>query len=267
MTGSIVNGGRTEVGSPIQWPYVTVLIVTYDRLEELSKTVSALHEKLVYPTDRLVFLIADDCTPGPYRDQIFDFWQKSHFDTKVMFVSTTINSGWGVNANNALRKAGQSLVFFIEDDYVLNHPLDLRLGVALLTKNEKLGMLRYRGTAGTDVYYHQQEIDIHDKVPEYQTETGVVGKLNYFVIQPTSLSLYLYSNGPHLKTHRFHEYYGGYPEGLRLGETEESYAHTVKDRIGRSDAPQIAILPDWVSMKFSHIGKSYQLTDKDRRRV
>jgi hypothetical protein len=76
--------------------------------------------------------------------------------------------------------------------------------------------------------------------------------------------LNVYSHGPHLKTSKFHQYYGPYPEGSKLGETEEKFAHIVKDRL-REDphAPQIAIQPDWVSMRFDHIGTTFQHTEKD----
>jgi hypothetical protein len=51
-----------------------------------------------------------------------------------------------------------------------------------------------------------------------------------------------------------------FPEGLRVGETENAMCHKVKDFLRASpNTHEIAILPDFVNMKYRHIGAmSYQ---------
>jgi hypothetical protein len=116
------------------------------------------------------------------------------------------------------------------------------------------------------VVYHQFESDISDYCPDYQDGVGLPGKLTYLQLDSGSHALYLYSNGPHLKHIRFHAVYGMYPEGKRLGETEEAYAHTVKDRMKLPDAPAIAITPAFIPMLWDHIGVSFQHSEADKGR-
>lgn len=248
----------------MEWPIIVVSIITYNRLAELIRTVTALHNNMHYPMDRLLYVISDDCTPGDYHGQIAQMWEDQAFPTSMTIISTEQNSGWGANANNGLLKFRDYTIFQIEDDYVLQAKLDLMAGVALLRKKPYLGMLRYRGTAGARYDYRQDEADIVDMYPDYWSGEAAQGKLTYLEILSSSPSLYIYSHGPHLKSRSFHTYYGLYPEGLTLGHTEESYAHIIKDGYAQENSPKIAILPDWVEMRFSHIGKSYQLSELDK---
>jgi hypothetical protein len=129
-----------------------------------------------------------------------------------------------------------------------------------------IGMVRYRGTAGDHLIYHQFEADIKEYYNDYQMGVGLPGKLSYLQLDSGSPSLYIYSHGAHLKHIRFHKHYGLYPEGLLLGQTEEAYAHTVKDLMKAAGAPAIVIFPEYIPMWFDHIGQSYQLTDHDKER-
>jgi hypothetical protein len=63
----------------------------------------------------------------------------------------------------------------------------------------------------------------------------------------------------------FHSFYGYYPAGLKLGETEERYCHMVKNQMKAAGAPLIGIMPEWIPMHYDHIGKSYQLSEMDVR--
>lgn len=246
-------------------PEITILVCTYDRQEDITRTVEALQDLVYYPRDLIQLIIADDSSPKGViatlkRRKAFKFWNTA-------FVVTAQNSGWGANVNNAQAKVKTKYTFFIEDDYVLTTPLDLEVGVALMEEKRNIGMLRYRGTAGDKgIIYHQREADISQWCPDYQDGVGLPGRLTWLALGGGSPSLYLYSHGAHLKRGTFHNFYGPYPEGKKLGATEESYAHTVKDKM-RADpnhAPIIAILPKWIPQQFDHIGQSRQLTALDK---
>lgn len=245
----------------IAWPQVTILICTYNRLTEIEQTVAALREHLTY-SGKLQWMICDDSSPDDYHQRLTN--NKILKPLKPAVISTLQNGGWAANVNNGLQAVDTELCFFIEDDYILQKPLNLDMGVALLETRKNIGMLRYRGTAGEHIVYHQFESDISAYCPDYQDGVGLPGRITYFQLDSGSPSLYLYSNGAHLKRTAFHQFYGLYPEGLRLGATEERYAHIVKDGMKRPNAPAIAILPEWVHMQFDHIGKSYQHTEFDR---
>lgn len=242
-------------------PAVTIGIITYNRLPELTRTVEALVDQLHYPDLRWV--IADDCSPDGYLNKVKRL--KALKGLEVRCISTSERGGWGVNANHLLAQIDTDYHFFIEDDYVLTQPLDLTLGVALLETKPHLGMVRYRGTAGDHVVFHQFEADVSAVLPNWRENMGNAGRLTYLQFDGHSPSAYLYSHGAHLKHHRFHEFYGLYDEGRKLGETEEAYAVRVKSMMQThaNAAPGIVILPEWIPMKFDHIGQSYQHTALD----
>lgn len=247
------------------FPPVTMLICTYNREQELIETLHALHDNIYYEGERR-YLICDDCTP-PDQDGDYLTRLKSHAIWKTLkprFIPTEINSGWGVNVNYGLLHVDTPYTFFVEDDYLLMKELDLREGVAIMEAHPHVGMIRYRGTAGDHLVYHQFEANIAHHMPDYHQGLGLPGRISYLQIDSGSPSVYIYSHGPHLKHFRFHQFYGMYPTGLKLGETEESYAHTVKDQMTLPNAPGIAILPDWIPMWWDHIGQSYQHTELDK---
>jgi glycosyltransferase involved in cell wall biosynthesis len=241
----------------MEWPEVTVLVCTYEREYELARTLETLMERLSYPNLR--WLLCDDASPSNFALKIA--YQLLPISATSV-VHTQKTSGWGANVNNGLRSVKTDYVFFTEDDKYLHRHLDLRVGIALMEVRPDIGMVRYKGTAGTELLYLQQEADIVNWLPGFhEGPNSVVGKLNYLELGdgPT---LYVYSNGPHLKHRRFHEAYGMYPEGLKLGQTEEAYAHSVRGQMTRSK-PRITILPDWVIDQFEDFGRSYQGSEKD----
>lgn len=242
-------------------PAVTILICTYNRLTEIERTIAALRENLSY-SGELRWMIADDSSPGNYRQALTTSKILKPLSPRV--ISTLHNSGWGANVNNGLAQTETEFVFFVEDDYELTRPLDLDVGVSLLVTQPHIGMLRYRATAGEHMVFQQMESDVSAYLPGYQDAQGLPGKLCYFLLDSGSPSLYIYSHGAHLKRRSFHEFYGRYPEGLRLGATEETFCHQVKDRMKANGAPAIAILPEWVHMHWNHIGTSYQHTALDK---
>lgn len=244
-------------------PPVTVLIITYNRRAELNQTLKALYNYLYY--DGVIrYLIADDCTGGVYKEAVlYDIQQFNHVQDKVEFISTPVNSGWGGNFNHAYSHVTDDFVLLIEDDYLCTHPIDISPFVALMLAHTGIGLVRLDGIAGHKAVCHVAESDIHDYLPHYRQGVSLPGKLNYFLLDNSSRETWLYSNRPHLKHRRFHDFYGLYPEGLKLGHTEESYAHHVKDMMLLENAPAIAVPLDATSY-FDHIGKSYQWTEHDK---
>ena len=254
----------------MNWPALSVGVITYNRPSEIRETLTALFNNLHY-SGPLTYIIADDCSPGSYLSDL-EAWviergtSPPGHDFRVL--RTDSNVGWGGNANNLIRFAARQsgLLYMTEDDYVLTRPLDLDVGVSVLLSEPHLGMLRYRSTAGVPMIYRQHEANIERYLPDYREhEAFTQARANWLELDPASDTLWLYSNGPHLKRYDFHEVYGLYPEGLKLGTTEEAYAHMVKDRLlTYSGALRIGVLPEWIPMHYRHIGKSYQLTEHDK---
>lgn len=248
----------------VDWPDIDLVLITYNRPLEICKTIAALEDKLLYPREHLRYLIADDATPGDYQTRLSEtktFQRLYH----VEFVPTIGgNLGWGGNVNRALAYSNAPYVFQIEDDYILKKYLDLQAAVACMLVKPEIGMMRFRGTAGDHMVFHQMEANIAPYMPDYQEGVGLPGKLTYLLFDSGSPGLYIYSHGAHLKRAFFHQFYGKYPVGLKLGHTEESYAHMVKDAMrSNAGAPVIAIQPEWIPMYFDHIGVSFQHTELD----
>lgn len=226
----------------MEWPEVAIVIVTYNRPREIRLTINALRKNIVYP-GALVWVLADDSSPGYYLQDI----QKDYPDVPFVPIITH-RGGWGRNVNNALKALKHKYVFLIEDDYISRFPVHLDWGVALMEAKQDIGLVRYDGVAG------------HNLNLRLRTEKTCLGDIAYCIIDHDSPHLNVYSNRPHLKKRTFHEYYGYYPEGLHLGDTEEHFAHRVKDK---KNGPSIAILPDGIISAFDHIGRSWKGSKED----
>lgn len=231
----------------MDWPTVSILIVTYDRPTEIRKTILALKIHLLYP-GKAVLHIADDHTP----DDAYLPTIKSDFRELDISYTVTDRKGWGANVNKAMSHCldqYSDFIFLIEDDYVAQRPIDLRQGVLLLQHAKALGAIRYDGL-------HGHELDL--ALREVKTPSEKVSTL---IIQQSSPHLNIYSNRPHLKHRRLHDHYGLYKEGAKLGETESDFAHRIKD--GYAGGPKIATLITGIPRAFDHIGKSRQRTELD----
>ena len=226
---------------------VRIIIVTYDRFEEICKTINALIDLIDYNPDNLIWHIADDGTPGDYLERI-----AREFRGLYIEATKTYRKGWGANVNKALlsSKEDEDYVFICEDDYVANKKIRLSMGVAVLENVPNLGAIRYDGLAGhLGLRLNLQEI-----------VTPEMGKVDYLIIDPvTSKHFNVYSNRPHLRHRRFTNAHGLYKEGLKLGQTEVEFAHRIRD----NGKPYIGILDGGIVRRFDHIGKSRQHTNED----
>lgn len=224
------------------WPDIAILIITYDRPKEIRLTIEALQRYLRYEGD-LYWRVADDGSPDGYLRDIRD-----SFPALNITVSRTERRGWGANVNRGIALLDRRYYFFlIEDDYVAQRNIDLTSGMALLRALPDLGVVRYDGLAG-----HGLDLDLRE------TNTAI-GRMNYLRLRKSSPCLNVYSNRPHLTAPHFHESYGMYVEGWTLGQTEEEFAHRVKDKKG----PDIASLVDGIPLAFDHIGRTRQNTVED----
>lgn len=227
-------------------PPVTVLINTFRRPVALRDAIHCLFKFIRYPTDKVKFLIADDCGGIEFTGEYPD-------PRLLPTVSTPVNSGWGASANNAIAHIRTPYIFHIDDDFMLTRPLDLVEAVTLMETVPAIGMVRYAALARGERYTYQQ----HEA-------NGVP----YLILDKSSPSLYLYSQTPRLYGQRWFSRYGLFPEtGLTLGEAEEHYCHHVKDIMNADDsAPQIAVFPEWIRDGFTiEREHSWQFTEYDVR--
>ena len=246
------------------YPEITILVQTYKRYDDIQQTLDSLMENLIYPRDRLRWLIADDASGDGYPHNLADI--PRYQSLNLRFTTLSRNGGYGANRNNGLSSVDTPLTYVTEDDWVLCNKLDLRAGAGLLETKPDIGVVRYGGTAGDMVYhYRQYEVDVSEYVKENIHATDYIeGKLTYLVIDVESPSLYVYSGRPQLGKLRWYYDLGLFSERARLGECENDFAHKVKRYLREAPfAQQIAILPDWINMKYRHIGQTFQGTAID----
>lgn len=227
------------------WPDVAVMVITYDRPNEIRRVIRALDKYLQYDNGKFVWYLADDGSPGNY---ILDI--QRDFPNLSFRATITKRLGWGANVNKCMQKIAEKHIFLCEDDYVALYPLDISKGVALLDSKAGIGLVRYDGLAG-----HRLNLAIE----EVKTRLGVLQYLE--ILKKESRGLNVYSHRPHLKNVGFHRAYGEYPMNKPLGETESAFAHRVKDLI---KGPKIVTLENGVIRAFDHIGHSRQGTELDR---
>lgn len=250
------------------FPPITILINTYNRLPELVATVDALKRQLIYPTDKLEWIIADDCSPDNYLAhvracKVFD-------GLNVRFISTPVNSGVGASMNNGFRDVDTEYCFYTQDDLQPTQPLDLRKSVALMEAQPNIGILRYRALGSDQLYiYRQHEMDLKAWLPfPISGDTSMEGKCVYLIIDKDSPSLYIYSDNPQLRRMSWFNQYGWHFEGLKLGAQEDAYCHRVKQVMNSNpNALWVCCLPEWVNSHYAHIGVTYKETEVDKERV
>jgi len=239
---------------------ITIIVVTYNRPREIRETITALNTHLKYTVGDLHWMIADDASPNNYGNEAID-WVKTNISNHASLSLMAQNGGWGRNVNRAIEQCHSPLYLLIEDDYVLTHPINLDPHALILMREPSTGIIRLDGILGHRIIAELREFDLHN----HQDGRGLVGKYSYWHPLQESPELWIYSNRPHL-THRkrWHEFYGMYEEGLKLGDTESNMAWRYKDAMIEANAPQIIVPTALTLGYFDHIGVTYQGTEHDR---
>lgn len=184
-------------------PPVAILIPTYERRAILDWTIRLLSTNLTYAGE-LSILVGDDSAKPTLGAAVPE---------NVNYYFHGEQYGLGRNLNDLMVKAreqGIDIVMSMDDDHWLVKPLDITPHVRKLLADNTAGAIRLMGVGG---HNYQAQLD------------GLYWRIDWH-----SPELYIASNRPHLKMiSRFHGEYGPYPEGLKLGETEEGFCHTAQD--------------------------------------
>lgn len=227
------------------WPGVSVLIPTYNRLMIVADTVALLAQMIEYPGQVTYWLGVDNDEETPRHVAAFIM---KHCGVNVNALDgprrTNPKARGYLGANlNMLLKASRrdNLLLQMDDDHHIQRRLDLRPHVEVLMNDQYAGWIRLMG-----VGFHRY-----------------CGCLDgrYWRVDWDSPEVYIPSNRPHLKHRRFHDFFGGYPEGLKLGETEESFCHMCHDkaRDHKAVAPQVLVPLDVLTeSSWDHVGHSFQ---------
>jgi len=218
-------------------PNLAICLVTYKRTEEAVRTIRGVSDNLIYPKDKRAWFVNDDGSPPEHMQEIRRTLDRC--GEQLIWANTVRLGGGtyfcGAGWNAALGNGHQysDFVLWLEDDWVLEHPLEIERHIRLLAEREDVGIVTYRGlTEGSDV-----TITTHD---------------GYHYLMFLRTSDMAYSGNPHLRHARFVRTYGWFTDRQNPGDMEVNYDWRFRKRTG----PNIwrpAGLDPWGG--FAHIGK------------
>lgn len=228
-----------------EWPEISVIIPTYNRPKILLETIVRLHNFLRY-SGVITYHVGIDGEHDRAAYMLVNTVPEIHEHTRLYYGP---NKGLGANLNALLEATASDFLFQLDDDHHLLEPLNLDRHVRQLIENDNAGWIRLMGIGG-----HTYQATLHG---------------TYWYIDWNShgdYALYIPSMRPHLKHRRFHNFYGMYPEGKKLGETEEAFCHQCIDTFNKrkyntteGDAPYVLVpLNSNSESAWAHVGESWQ---------
>lgn len=123
-------------------PPVAVIMTTHDRTDTALEVVDSLVANLRY--DNLIWYIADDRSSAGHVDRLVERFRKLGVDDVRTTATNDEHFGLGASLNNALSMAFEEcdVVLTTEDDWLLNHELDISGHVRFITENDNIGSIR-----------------------------------------------------------------------------------------------------------------------------
>jgi len=187
-------------------PLVSVVVVSYDRLALLRRTVSSFLNKSTYPRTSLELILCDDGSPQSVQEQM----RTLPFG---LFLMSSQNCGIAHNTNKGLRAASGQYILQLQDDWECTGPADfIEVAIDLFTEREDVALVRlqdpFDGPHESCVLQPKgRTAHIYSKHQHWRATAGE----------------YVYSDNPHIKRRRLHEILGFYAEGKPMHLTEMDF--------------------------------------------
>ena len=207
---------------------ITIILQTWERTEYALATIAAAKRNLHYGGP-LRWYVADDGSRTEHWFKVMDA-----LDAGTEFHS--VRRGYGANSNAAWDAVSSDLTFWLEDDFVLNEPLDLTPHAYALMDDDRLGMVR---------------LGYIDPARLNPAEDFARRRYHTMTRDWPDNAFYAFTGHPSLRHRRYREAYGDYPTGHTPGETELHYAYQY--RIGQGP---LIVWPEGYPSGglFAHIG-------------
>lgn len=253
------------------YPTIAVGIITYNRFPQLLKVLDSIHKHLIYPKDKIKWVLADDGSPGDYVDKVCDLY---HFDTVIR----NERGGMPVNWNSMIAACEELADYQLncQDDWLWTCPVDARLAVRLLETRPEYGMVRYHkltGHIGLPMVVKEQDMAKHFPGVSFGQNEYVPSMLPFVELMAPfdgSNTYSPYSGGVHLRHKHFTAQYGPYPEKTGFSSAEMAYFHRVNTRL-RADlnsAQRVAMFPAFFESRFQDISPfTYRGTDTEKETI
>ena len=225
-------------------PLVSIVFVTYKRLERLRDTYWSLREICRYPN--LEWIVCDDGSSAAIQTQI----RKLAFD---QYLLSERNQGMGANTNKGLLAANGDYVLHLQDDWTCSGPSDfIESGVELMGERPDVCMVQFWRVA--DFPY-----------PSIFHLSASRKRARIFLDFPGMVSegkgFHIYSDRPHLKRRSVTATVGLYSETIRpVAEVEEDYCN----RFEQCADQRVGIIEGYDKV-FKHTGEQETFNPRQRR--
>lgn len=190
-------------------PKLSIVLVTYKRMEMALRTIESTCKNLGYPKELISWYLADDGSPKKdfnaiahclnINNQILAYSHNERIRNVGQEETFFAGGGW----NKALGIAYQNsdFVLFLEDDWELEQPFDIVPYVKLLQDREDVGLVSFR-------------------ILSVDCDVRTAGHAGIHYLQYARTTQYAYSGNPHLRHARFVQHYGWFAEDVNPGGIE-----------------------------------------------
>jgi glycosyltransferase involved in cell wall biosynthesis len=226
-------------------PLISVIFITYKRIDLLKKTYESFLSTTNYPIEKLELILCDDGSSEDIQAEM----KKIRFD-KYLLVKK--NEGMASNVNKGLKAASGKYILQLQDDWVCNGPGDyLNLGIKALEEFPDVGIIRYR--LGTDYLHHSKKFNggLNNICILERDQKDKKKKVNHMK------STFLYSDTPHLKRSILHEVIGFYKSYKNIAKTEIDFCL----RFNKNQKYNAAYIHGYEEV-FQHIGENFSLREQ-----
>ena len=225
---SVIAGAESARPSPL----VSVVFVTYRRIDLLRETHSSFMATCKYPSIELI--VCDDGSPPEVQVRI----REMEFDK---FLLAPRNQGIAANTNKGLLAATGEFVLQLQDDWHCRGPADfIEAGIELMEECKDVCMVQY-WREPTFPYPSRMHV----------TASGRRARvfLDYPGMVASGSGFYIYSDCPHLRRTASRETVGLYSSRKRMSEVEADYCR----RFECLEGQRVAIIEGYGGV-FQHTG-------------
>lgn len=180
-------------------PIVTAILITFQRTAYALRTVGSVLKNL--SGCELKWYVSDDGSPDAHHEAVLNSIVSQGGD---LIGAHNLAVTYGAGANLGLAEASKisPLTLWLEDDWVLEAPLDVTRYLRTLIDCPEYAMIRLG----------------YLNLGMYGKTVSCSDTLYWFLNR--GVGQYVYTGHPSLRHSRFHAVYGPMPEGLNPGETE-----------------------------------------------
>lgn len=200
------------------YPTVTIILLTYDRMEAAEPTLRAALDLIRY-SGPLALHIADDGSPDGYVAKLRDI-ADTFPGVGAMSFTNAERGGYGTSYNLATQHVHREseIVLPLEDDWLLQRPLDLDPLVETLTEE------------GSEIRCIRLGYIGYTQPLRGEFRPSPAGHM--LLLDPDSDEPHVFAGHPRLETREFEIDVGPWPERIPAGATEFEVAKRREARCG-----------------------------------